>query len=397
MRDEPPTRITSVTSFMRIRASCNAWKIGSRQRSIKSPHSSMNFSVVKARSKWRGPSSLVAMKGTEIVASRTDDSSILAFSAASEILCSACGSVRRSIPVSDSKVSANQLRIRKSKSSPPSLVSPPVASTSHTPSPVSIRDTSKVPPPRSRTNNVARFLLSRPYAKAAIVGSLDILSTSRPAILPASLVACRWASLKYAGTVMTAFSTDASKNSAASSRSFFSTCADTSSGCKCPSAVVNIKRPSASLTVYGTRAALSLTSDNFRPMKRLTEWNVDVGFSAACLFAASPTRISLLLVNATILGVPLEPSAFGITSGRPASTVATTDVVVPKSMPTTFSSNSSGTASLTGRALLPSNLRSRTACGRFLRESAVKQQERPFKRQQQATRNATLATTGLDA
>jgi hypothetical protein len=29
-------------------------------------------------------------------------------------------------------------------------------------------------------------------------------STFRPAICPASLVACRWASLKYAGTVITA-------------------------------------------------------------------------------------------------------------------------------------------------------------------------------------------------
>ena len=46
--------------------------------------------------------------------------------------------------------------------------------------------------------------LSRPYAIAAAVGSLRIRSTFRPAILPASLVACRWASVKYAGTVTTA-------------------------------------------------------------------------------------------------------------------------------------------------------------------------------------------------
>jgi len=32
--------------------------------------------------------------------------------------------------------------------------------------------------------------LSRPYAMAAAVGSLIILSTLRPAIAPASLVAC---------------------------------------------------------------------------------------------------------------------------------------------------------------------------------------------------------------
>jgi hypothetical protein len=40
--------------------------------------------------------------------------------------------------------------------------------------------------------------LSRPYAMAAAVGSLMMRSTSRPAIVPASLVACRWLSLKYA-------------------------------------------------------------------------------------------------------------------------------------------------------------------------------------------------------
>ena len=39
---------------------------------------------------------------------------------------------------------------------------------------------------------------------AAAVGSLMIRFTSRPAILPASLVACLCASLKYAGTVITA-------------------------------------------------------------------------------------------------------------------------------------------------------------------------------------------------
>ena len=48
------------------------------------------------------------------------------------------------------------------------------------------------------------FFLSAPYASAAAVGSLIIRLTSRPAILPASLVAWRCASLKYAGTVITA-------------------------------------------------------------------------------------------------------------------------------------------------------------------------------------------------
>ena len=43
-----------------------------------------------------------------------------------------------------------------------------------------------------------------PNASAAAVGSLMIRLTSSPAILPASLVAWRCESLKYAGTVMTA-------------------------------------------------------------------------------------------------------------------------------------------------------------------------------------------------
>jgi hypothetical protein len=47
-------------------------------------------------------------------------------------------------------------------------------------------------------------VLSKPKARAAAVGSLMILFTSRLAIFPASLVACLYESLKYAGTVTTA-------------------------------------------------------------------------------------------------------------------------------------------------------------------------------------------------
>ncbi len=66
-------------------------------------------------------------------------------------------------------------------------------------------ETSNVPPPKSYTKIVCSLsVLSIPYAKAAAVGSLIIRFTFKPAIRPASLVACRWASLKYAGTVITA-------------------------------------------------------------------------------------------------------------------------------------------------------------------------------------------------
>ncbi len=54
-------------------------------------------------------------------------------------------------------------------------------------------------------------ILSIPYANAAAVGSLIIRFTSNPAILPASFVACLCASLKYAGTVITACVTVAPK------------------------------------------------------------------------------------------------------------------------------------------------------------------------------------------
>ncbi len=47
-----------------------------------------------------------------------------------------------------------------------------------------------------------------------------IRSTLSPAICPASLVACRWASLKYAGTVTTASATVSPRYDSASRLSF---------------------------------------------------------------------------------------------------------------------------------------------------------------------------------
>ena len=86
---------------------------------------------------------------------------------------------------------------RLSKSSPPKWVSPAVAFTSKMPSSMVSRDTSNVPPPRSKMSTLCSPpFLSRPYAIAAAVGSLMMRSTLRPAITPASLVAWRCASLK---------------------------------------------------------------------------------------------------------------------------------------------------------------------------------------------------------
>jgi hypothetical protein len=70
-------------------------------------------------------------------------------------------------------------------------VCPLVALTSNIPSSIAKRDTSKVPPPRSKMRMFFSVVcyLSSPYAIAAAVGSLIILKTLIPAIVPASLVA----------------------------------------------------------------------------------------------------------------------------------------------------------------------------------------------------------------
>ena len=85
-----------------------------------------------------------------------------------------------------------------SKSSPPKWVLPFVALTSNKPSSKDNKETSKVPPPKSKIKTFLSVLycLSRPYAIAAAVGSLMILKTLRPEIVPASFVACLWESLK---------------------------------------------------------------------------------------------------------------------------------------------------------------------------------------------------------
>src|SRR5580692_10795789 len=57
----------------------------------------------------------------------------------------------------------------------------------------------------------------------------------------------------------------------------------------------------------------------------------------ACRFAMCPTRRLPASVTATIDGVVLYPPRLGITVGTPFSTIATHELVVPRSMPITFS------------------------------------------------------------
>lgn len=68
---------------------------------------------------------------------------------------------------------------------------PFVALTSNIHSSIAKSDTSKVPPPRSKIRIFFSlvYYLSSPYAMAAAVGSLIILKTLIPAIVPASFVA----------------------------------------------------------------------------------------------------------------------------------------------------------------------------------------------------------------
>src|ERR671912_671687 len=69
-------------------------------------------------------------------------------------------------------------------------------------------------------------------------------------------------------------------------------------------------------------------------MWRLTERMVRSTLVTAWRLATSPTRTSPPFANATTDGVVREPSALGMTVGSPPSNTATTELVVPRSMPT---------------------------------------------------------------
>ena len=68
-------------------------------------------------------------------------------------------------------------------------------------------------------------------------------------------------------------------------------------------------------------------------MSRLTAWTVFSALVTACRLAICPTSGSPLSRNPTTEGVVREPSALGITTGSKPSTVATQELVVPRSMP----------------------------------------------------------------
>src|ERR1700684_4358212 len=71
-------------------------------------------------------------------------------------------------------------------------------------------------------------------------------------------------------------------------------------------------------------------------MYRLIEEIVRSGLVTAWRFASCPTSRSPVLVNATTEGVVRDPSELAMTVGLCPSITATTELVVPRSIPTTL-------------------------------------------------------------
>merc|ERR1719230_1507751 len=152
-----------------------------------------------------------------------------------------------------------------------------------------------------------------PYAIAAAVGSLMMRCTLMPEMVPASLVACRCASLKYAGTVTTAWLIVLPRNVSATVRILERIIAEISSG-------ANVFFSSLTMTwTYGLSSLLMISygssflsactdlSMYLRPMSRLTSKTVFSGLMVAWFLAASPMRRSPELSHATYDGVMRLP------------------------------------------------------------------------------------------
>jgi len=81
----------------------------------------------------------------------------------------------------------------------------------------------------------------------------------------------------------------------------------------------------------------SAFDDQRRPIRRLTATTVRSALVTACRRASAPTRRLPLRAIATTEGVMRYPLRLGMTVGTPPCTVATTELVVPRSMPMTSS------------------------------------------------------------
>mmetsp|Transcript_13256 Transcript_13256/g.45339 ORF Transcript_13256/g.45339 Transcript_13256/m.45339 type:complete len:215 (-) Transcript_13256:624-1268(-) len=190
----PPTRTTWCTSFLSIFASLSTRATGLSVRLKRSPQSSSN--LARDTGTERSTPWCTASTSTDVWVA--DDKARFASSHCLRTRWRALGSPAMSMPLCFFLKAATQWSMsRWSKSSPPRCVSPFVARTSKTPLSMVRSVTSKVPPPRSKTRMFfSPSFLSMPYAMAAAVGSLMMRCTVMPEIVPASLVAWRWASLK---------------------------------------------------------------------------------------------------------------------------------------------------------------------------------------------------------
>lgn len=194
MRVDPPTSTTSWIWFLDIYESRSTFSTGGMHSLKNGMHNSSNLALVMVMLK----SSLSARLSTSMVVYVLLDRIRLALSHWVRSLLRARWLLRMSMFFFFWKSAAQYSTSLESKSSPPRWVSPAVAFTSKIPSSIFSRDTSKVPPPKSKINTFFSPypFLSMPYAMAAAVGSLMILSTFSPAMQPASFVACRYESLK---------------------------------------------------------------------------------------------------------------------------------------------------------------------------------------------------------
>ena len=149
MRVMPPTRTSSSMSDLERPASLRHASKGFTVFSMSGSVSCSSFERVSFTFKCLGPVASAVMNGRLMSVSCAEERAIFAFSDSSFRRWSAIGSLRRSMPFSFLKLSMSQSIIAASKLSPPSSVSPLVALTSNTPSPISRIEISYVPPPRS--------------------------------------------------------------------------------------------------------------------------------------------------------------------------------------------------------------------------------------------------------
>mmetsp|Transcript_71125 Transcript_71125/g.160920 ORF Transcript_71125/g.160920 Transcript_71125/m.160920 type:complete len:300 (-) Transcript_71125:279-1178(-) len=276
MRVDPPTRTISSTSSFLSLESRNTCSTGLRVALKRSEQISSNLARVTVCRKST-PSHSASISTVVLV---WEERALLAISHCFRSRCRPRLDARRLAPSPGFFLSKALIRwsmSRWSKSSPPKCVSPAVAFTWKIPPSIVRSDTSKVPPPRSKISTFLSSSLSwsRPKAMAAAVGSLMMRKTSKPAMEPASLVAWRWLSLKYAGTVMTALLMSSPTNDSAISFILISTMLDISSGVN--SLLSSSKEtlmcgfPPTPGTIVNGHCSLSFlttSSSNLRPIKR---------------------------------------------------------------------------------------------------------------------------------